>query len=101
MPTSQSREAYEDCYVLLDRAIEAERGIGASFSDRGEAYHFRVRLNAARQLDRDLQREVDPNNGKSDYDVLTFRVKLWPDGKWWVFIERHVGPEEVRELSVG
>ena len=100
MPTSLSREAYEDCYDILDRAIEAERGIGASFSERGEAYHFRVRLNAARQLDRDLQREVAPN-GRSDYDVLTFRIKTLADGKWWVFIERHVGPEEVKELSVG
>lgn len=100
MPTSTSREAYEDCYELLDRAMEVERGIGASFSDRGEAYHFRVRLNAARQLDRDLQKSVDPTAGKSDYDVLTFRIKSLEE-KWWVFIERHVGPQEVVELSVG
>ncbi len=101
MPTSLSREAYDDCYDLLDRAVSVERGMGASFSSRGEAYHFRVRLNAARQLDRDLQREVTPN-GKSDYDCLTFRIREGvADGKWWVFMERQVGPEDVVELSAG
>jgi hypothetical protein len=100
MPTSLSREAYDDCYEILDRAISAERGVGASFSERGEAWHFRVRLNSARQLDRDLQKEVS-KSAKSEYDILTFRIKLLADGKWWVFIERHVAPEDVTELSVG
>lgn len=79
MTTPTSRAAYRPYYELLDRAMEAEKGIRVRVSDFGEAYQLRVKLHTARTLDRTLSRETydlgDPKYGVSIYDGLVVKVK--------------------------
>lgn len=102
MPTPTSRTAYRVYYEVLDRALDSPAGIRVEVSSSGEAYQYRVKLNSARSLDRELNREgresSDPNYGISDYDHLIVRIRP-ADGKWWVYIEPSAVPSNIEELS--
>jgi hypothetical protein len=79
MPTSTSRLAYEDCYEILNMAVEDEAGARVRVPDRRDAVTLRVRLHTARRIDREENRltydKDHPLHGKSVYDKLVVRIK--------------------------
>ena len=99
MSLNASKLSYEDCYEVLDRALESDHGIRASFEDAGEAYNFRQRCHYARKLDRLESRNVypdpnDPQHGKSVYDMLVISIRDCA-----VHITKRTGPSNIEELS--
>lgn len=102
MSANASLYAYEDCYELLDRALEATTGVRAKARDQGEAYQFKTRLHQARKLSRLQAMQVHPDpshpeHGKSVYDDLV--VSLKQEGNdWWIYISRRRAPLVVEEL---
>lgn len=103
MTTSLSRASYEDCFLLLDRALESAHGIRQSCASSGAANHLRVRLNTARILSRqeatEIHRPDDPAFGISPYDTLVIRRPIHADGRWWVYIEPRKILGKVEELG--
>lgn len=83
MVTSTSRLAYQDCFELMDQALEAPRGIRFPVSSRGIANHFRVRLHTARDINRkDNKDEYEKGHalwGCSAYDELTVQIRTIGD----------------------
>jgi hypothetical protein len=82
--------AYDDCFDLMNQALEDPAGIRVKFGNDGDATHFRIRLNKARALMREQNKSVygpdEPMHGKSTYDPLVFRVKR-VDGDWYVYLQ--------------
>lgn len=106
MTLPKSPLAYTDCYDLLGRAMEDPVGVRVRQSDESAATYFRMRLNMARQLDRDANRDTyerdHPLYGKSQYDKLIFTIEL--DGNaLYLYVRRR--PErvagEIESLSNG
>jgi hypothetical protein len=91
MGISTSRLAFHDCYDLLDQAIADDRGIRVKLESQGSATQFRMRLNQARRLDRQDNKEAlpedHPMHGRSEYDKLTIRLFTDDEGSW-IHIER-------------
>lgn len=102
MTTPTSRAAYEPYYEVLDRALDSKAGIRIECETQGDAFQFRIRCHAARQIDRELNRESrepgDPNYSASDYDKLVVRVRQDRD-KWWVYINHTTISNRIEELS--
>ncbi len=101
MTVSTSRAAYEDCFHLLDRAMDSPAGIRHSCPTSGAAHHLRVRLNRARVLSRNEHTALaddDPRLGTSPYDTLILTNPRFEDGKWWVYIQPRTLPGETEEL---
>lgn len=94
MPTSTSRLSYSDCFDYFDRALEDPIGIAIGFEYSGDAMQFRLRMNAARALDREenaLTYSENPEHplfGRSQYDPLILKVKKAFD-KTWVVVEKN------------
>lgn len=92
MSISTSKIAYEDCYALLDRALEARHGIKIVVPNYQFGRGLCTRINYARVLDRQTNREVypegDPHHGVSSYDVLTIRYPKEEAGRWWIKLEK-------------
>ena len=108
MPTSNSNLAYEDCYRVLDQAVDAvmdgKDGIRAGpYEAEGDARHFQVRLNTARRLMRDENKKVftpdDPQHGTSPYDPFVFRIMIDTTGCHWVYIQKMRGPPSIEVLE--
>src|SRR5215831_18408451 len=97
MGTSSSAVAYEDCYDFLDRALEAEYGVGTKMANDGDANQFRVRLHNARSLTRSQSKEQyqpdHPQYGTSVYDKLVVSLRRI-NGEWWVFAAPRKSPME-------
>ena len=87
MTISVSRLAYEDCYKVMDAALEDAIGARVKFIDHGTAMFFRMRLHQARKIDRkdnmQLYEEDHPLYGRSAYDKLAARVI-----DAWVYVEK-------------
>jgi hypothetical protein len=102
MSTSNSRHAFEDCYDLLDRALESNTGVRMKMRVGEVAEQWRVRLHRARQLSRDENRERyqpdDPNYGKSVYDNLVVSMRQ-VDGAWWIYITTRESPLIIEDLD--
>jgi hypothetical protein len=103
--TPLSKLAYADCYELLDRAMESERGIQRLFVDKGEAMNYRMRLQKARDEDRKQSRLVyqpgDPLYNTTEYAALTVRMPSLDHERqrWVVRIEKRlVGEMEIEEI---
>lgn len=92
MTISDAKFAYNDCYAILDRAVEAKGGARVHVVDENAAIHLRMRLHQARKIDRRENRKVYPEDhpmhGSSAYDGLVVRIKLI-DGSAWVYVEKH------------
>lgn len=103
MVTSSSRLSYKDCYDLMDKAVESEKGIRVQFADEGAAMHMRVRVNSARKLDREDNRETfgdgHPMSGKSLYDDLAVKVRVAKDGAYLILEKRSSQILKVEDLS--
>lgn len=110
MPTSPSRLAYVDCFNIYDQALEANKGIRIRFPEFGDAMNFRLRLHAARAIDRKDNKEIYADDhkyhGRSIYDVIKATVKNIK-GKFYVYLEKldgnnlEVEPIEDEEAIVG
>jgi hypothetical protein len=103
MTVSTSRASYEDCFHLLDRAMDSPAGIRHSCPTSGAAHHLRVRLNYARVLSRNEHSSLapdDPRLGTSPYDALSLPQPRLIEGKWWVYIIPRALPGETEELPV-
>jgi hypothetical protein len=100
MPTPNHAAAYEDLYKLFELALADAKGIRVRFSTNGRAIHARLRMNAARQINRAdnailFPEPTNPMHGKSAYDALIFKVD-----DCYVVIERVDGTVyEVESLS--
>jgi hypothetical protein len=98
-----NRDAYADCYGLLDRALASPRGVQKVCTTHEEAFRLRNRVNKARVLDRDQSRKIysatpdHPLYNTSDYYKLTVRIEEDPGrGVWLLLIEKNI----VREIEV-
>jgi hypothetical protein len=102
MTISESRLAYEDCYDVMQRALEKNSGVRVGFDNFGEATFYRMRMNQARQLDRRFNRErypiAHPMHGRSEYDALMFRIRE-QGGKHWVYADRKPMRGVVEEIT--
>ena len=102
MSMSLSRQSYEDCYEIMDKALEAADGVRVGFEDQDDATYFRMRMNQARTLDRRFSEERyngdDPRRRKSNYDALSFRIRR-NEGRFWVYVVRKQRPMIVEEIK--
>src|ERR1700693_5588827 len=99
MTVSTSRAAYEDCFHLLDRAMDSPAGIRHSCPTSGAAQHLRVRLNYARVLSRNEHNGLladDPHLGTSPYDALILRIHQEHD-RCEIYIKPRRHPAETEE----
>lgn len=94
MPTSTSRLSYDDCFSFFDQAIADPIGIAVAFEFSGDARQFRLRMNAARALDREenaLTYAGNPEHplfGRSQYDGFQLKLRQ-ANGKTYIVIERN------------
>lgn len=106
MPLSYSRKAYEDCFDLFARAMDAKRGIQVKRSTYEEAYYLRNRLNKARTLERSLNRRIyaeqtdHPLYDNSENYQFSILIEADEDKNcWWVLIKKNKVPEqEIMEI---
>lgn len=103
MALNKSKLAYEQEYEVLDQALESVSGIRFPYPTRSDAHAYQVRLNYARQMDREESHSrldpADPMFGKSVYDCL--RTSLKHEGsKWWIYISVGRKPEGIEEIPV-
>lgn len=102
MPTSISLLAYGDCFDYFDQALADPQGIAIIFDYSGDARQFRLRMNAARKLDREENAKTYQDNpehplfGRSQYDGLTLKLREGENGKAYVIIVRY--DAQVREV---
>lgn len=90
MTLPKSRQAYNDCYEILDRAHESSEGIRIPVDSYEAAESLRSRLHMARKLHReDNEIAYEPGHamhGASPYDALVVRIKA-VKGKHYLYIE--------------
>lgn len=91
MSLSNSRLAYTAEYSLLDRAVEAERGIRIEVPSIDAAYYLRMRIHHARSIDRadnknTYQDQQHPLHGRSPYDILVCRIE--GEAPAWVYLDK-------------
>jgi hypothetical protein len=91
MSLPKSRNAYQDCYELYDRALTAPAGIRFNVESEEAAIHLRMRMHTARTIDRDDNSAMHPRgapmHGCSAYDPLQILIRADADDLWWVYIE--------------
>jgi hypothetical protein len=102
MPLNESRLAYEDCYEVMDKALEAEDGVRVGFPNEEEAKYYQMRMNQARQLDRRFNGKryatTHPMHQHSEYDALSFRIRS--DGKrYWIYAERKPARGAIEKIT--
>ncbi len=104
MTTSKSRLAFQDCITIFEKALEDDFGCRVRMKDRNSAFHYRLRLHAARQIDRDdnkyVYREQEDHQlyGRSVFDQLICKIRFY-EGAWWVYVQKMTLPGEVEALS--
>lgn len=103
MVTSTSRLAYDDCFALMDQALEDDKGIRIRFVDQGSAMSLRLRIHAARVIDRNDNIEIyeadHPLHGKSVYDRLKASIRAI-DGDIYLHLEKNSADNyEIESLS--
>jgi hypothetical protein len=104
MTHPNSLTSYDDCFALLDKTMETERGIEIPKESKKSAHYLVARLNYARRLQRKINEQAWPVTDKrhygTQYDEMVIRSPKEKDGKWWVRIERTRVADfnEVREL---
>ena len=103
MTTNTSPLAYDDCYLMFDRARTSRNGIRIGVASEGNGMNLFTRLNYARRLERQRNKEVYPSDsplhGVSDYDTLVVRKPREEGGRWWVLIEKRVQPDTIEEIE--
>lgn len=107
MPVSSSRLAYDDCFLLYEKALEDP--VGARFQvasgDLGQTRYFITRMHQARAIDRKDNKAIFPDpgaplHGRSIYDPLTVQLKQDTEGLWWVYVSKTtIAPDQIESLS--
>ena len=96
MTLSNSRLSYRDEYTLMQQAIDLPNGARAFIGTHGDAINYRLRLNKARQLDRNLNAQAyEPGHllyGGSVFDELIITLREDTEGNWWVYLEKSKQP---------
>lgn len=93
MTTPRTRQAYFALYEILDRAIESPSGIRMTVESYNAGVNLRMRLHAARQIDRETNAKIHevgmPLHNASTYDVVQVRLEAvdGPDGPYYLIIE--------------
>ena len=93
MPLPNSIGAYRDCFDVFEKAEADSHGARVQFASHGEAKTFQVRMNHARQLQRQestlIYDRTHPLYNTCSFDEFQVRAPVEDeDGKWWVYIER-------------
>jgi hypothetical protein len=107
MGMSNSRLAFSDCYELMEKAIEDQKGIRVKFATEQDAWLYRLRLHNARKIDRKENEEIYEKghamHGRSVYDALIMRLRQVTNngkGAWWLRIEKiSIDDLEIESLS--
>lgn len=104
MTISTSRLSYQDCFELMEKAVDDLKGVRICIGTLDKATFFRMRCHQARKIDRHdnltIYQEGDKLHGASVYDVLTFRIREDELGEYWVYAEKTELPEgAVESLS--
>lgn len=92
MSLSNSRASYEDCFKLLDAALDEPRGTRVEIlSGPRAATHFRMRIHQARQIDRSENAKIYPDpdhhlHNRSVYDILVLRIEDGPP--CWLYLDK-------------
>ena len=103
MSISNSRLSYEDCYKIMDAALEDKIGARVKMADNDAAVFLRMRIHTARSIDRrdntKVFEEGHPLYGRSPYDKLVTRIRKI-DEDIWIYVEQ-IGADlgEVEPLS--
>jgi len=101
LPTS--RQAYQDCFDLFDKAIEDPKGIRFKVADYDEAFRMRQRLHYARSLDRKANETMyEPGmkmHGCSIYDPIAVRIKELKSGTYLYVEPIDLDHDKVETLS--
>lgn len=91
MAMSDSRAAYIDVFKVLDQAMEDPVGVRIKFTDNGDAMRYRLRINYARKLDRQDNREIyDVGHkmyGRSIYDPIQAIIEKDGDA-FWLYVRK-------------
>lgn len=91
MSLPKSRNAYNDCFDLYDRALASPHGIRFPVESESAAIHLRMRMHTARTIDRDDNSAIHPRgtpmHGCSAFDPLQILLRSDDDNLWWVYIE--------------
>ena len=95
MSLTDSPAAYRDCYELYARAVSTPGGVRMPIGPRSQsATFFQLRMNKARQIQRDTSRRVyspeHPGYDRSEYDGYQVQVR-GPDteGCYWIYVRPH------------
>lgn len=111
MTTSNSRLSYEDCFKILDQAVESPNGLRLKFKEHGDAIHFRLRCHCARMIDRHDNKQTYPAPdpvtgdaghpmwGRSVYDDIVIKVRLRGKVTYADILLRSKSEYEIEELS--
>jgi hypothetical protein len=104
MSISTSRLSYQDCFTLMEQALEDTKGVRVCMETFDKATFFRMRCHTARQIDRKdnkvIYKEGEKLHGASLYDALTFRIREDEEGKFWVYAEKtELEPGAIESLS--
>ncbi len=87
-----TRQAYQDCISLFERALEDSTGIRVRVASEKSALQLRSRLHQARKIDRQDNSTIYPPGhamfGASVFDQLIVRIRADEDEFFWVYIER-------------
>lgn len=91
MTISKSPASYEDCYRIMERALDDEHGLRIRFAMESDAIFFRMRCHQARALDRaknaDTYEKGHPLHNTTPTDCLILRIHE-VDKAWWVYMEK-------------
>ncbi len=90
MTLSNSILAYNDCFKLFDKALEAAKGIRIEYGEEKVAGYHGLRFNKARSLDRERNAKIYPEgdamHGQSLYDAISIRRRQDDEGIWYVIL---------------
>jgi len=95
MSLTEQPAAYKDCYELYARAVATPGGVRMPIGERRQsAIFFQLRMNKARQIQRDISRRVyapdHPAYDRSEFDAYQVQVRgPDPDGTYWIYVRPH------------
>lgn len=103
MSLSNNPAAFRDCYDIMDRALEDPAGVRWAAPSTQAAYHFRMRCNHARSINRTENAATYEKghhlHNKSAYDHLSFKVRTIGTASY-VYLERQPILDEGRVESL-
>jgi len=88
-----ARAAYTDCYDFYSAAADTTGGIRIPVGTSKDAQTLQMRMNMARQIQRNESRRVyqsdHPLYDVSEFDDLKVQIREDTTGEWWMYISPH------------